>query len=130
MIDLLEVAGQDNFRALASSCDDCLHLVRRQILSLVHNEIRPLQAAAANVRQWGNFDPLVLDHVGDLQRQRRVFVTQHRQVVVQRLHVRIEFRIDVPRQKSEIAVTHRPDRTSQQNLSLPVARLQRRSQSQ
>jgi hypothetical protein len=89
MVDLLDIARQDDFRPLPGTGDDRLDFVGREVLGLVHDEIDPLQTASANVRQRSDFQLLVRDQVLDLVTSDRLIelLTHHRQIVVERLHV-------------------------------------------
>ena len=122
LVDLGHVAGEDDLRPLAGPRDDRLHLVGREILRLVDDEEHPLQGAAADVGQRRDHQLLRLTHLQDFVGGLRVFaalVADHREVVVERLHVGVELVADVTRQEAEVAVGQRHHRTGQHDL--PVA---------
>ena len=56
MINLLDVSGQDDFRAFPRSRDDCFDFMRREILRFVNDEEDSLQTATANVSQRSHFE--------------------------------------------------------------------------
>ena len=49
LVDLEDVAREDHLRAFAGAGDDGLHLVRGEVLRLVHDEIHLAEGAAADV---------------------------------------------------------------------------------
>ena len=133
MVDLLDVAGEDHLRAFAGPGDDRLDLVRREVLGLVDDEEHPLQAAAADVGQRRHHQLLGLQHLADplgvgvLVAQ---LVANDRQVVVQRLHVRVELGGNVAGQIAQVAIAQRHRRPGQEDLPIGRTALQRRGQGQ
>ena len=100
LIDLPDISGEHNLGSFTGAGDDRLDLVRRQVLCFIDDEENLLQAAAANVGQRRDEELLRLPHFLYSLGLRGVFrklMADHRQVVVERLHVGIELVCHIPR---------------------------------
>mmetsp|Transcript_19691 Transcript_19691/g.33781 ORF Transcript_19691/g.33781 Transcript_19691/m.33781 type:complete len:217 (+) Transcript_19691:533-1183(+) len=150
-IDLLDVAREDDLGALAGARDDRLHLQRRQVLRLVHDEEHLLKASAADVGEGRDDQLLAVEHVLDVlpsPRRGRLLlrllgvavrvaggrggklVLDDTQVVVEGLHVRVDLGVHVPRQVPDVAVAEGDDGPGEVDLLVSVLLLQRRRQRQ
>src|SRR5205814_2479977 len=54
-IDLRDVAGDDDLRALAHARQEHHHLRHRRVLALVEDDDRLVKGPAAHIRQWDYF---------------------------------------------------------------------------
>src|SRR5262249_17278383 len=65
-VDLRDVAGDDNLRALAHAGEKHLHLSDRRVLALVENDDRVIERAATHEGEWRDFDDVGLHVPADL----------------------------------------------------------------
>ena len=131
MVDLENVAGEDQLGAVARAGDDGLHLVRGQVLRLVDDEVDVDQAAATNVGERRDDQLLFLAHLADTLVARvghPPLVLDDAQIVVERLHVRVELGLDVAGQKADVFVRERHHRPRHEDLAVLLLVLQRRGE--
>src|SRR5205085_10325241 len=63
VVDLVRVAGEHDLGVVADAGDDRLHLVRRQVLRLVHHDVLVGDAAPAGVRERLDGDQSQVDQL-------------------------------------------------------------------
>ncbi len=106
MIDLIGIAGEDDLGALARAGHDRLDLVRREVLRLVDDHVHVRQRATADVRQRLDLDEAEID---ELRVAAAVFLValveaeQQLEVVVDRLHPRVELFFDRAGQIADVS---------------------------
>ena len=117
VVDLERVAGEDNLRALSATRDDRLHLVRRQVLRLVDDQVLVRQAAAANVRERLDLKLAAVEQIDEVAiagaaAALRFLVLravlgagriEELEVVEDRLHPGVELLLDVAGQEADVA---------------------------
>src|ERR1035437_9461061 len=102
VINLIRVAGKDDFRTAADARDDGLGFERRQILRLVNDHELVGDAAATDVAQRLDDDAAAAHEVGGAAMfVAHVQVAQHFERVVNRLHPRRKFFLERTGQKAE-----------------------------
>ena len=91
-IDLENIAGKDDLGVFTGSGNDGLHLMRGEVLGLIHDETYVGYASATDISQRGDHQFLIIDRIGN----HLVFlvflvelVLDELQVVPQRFHVGI-----------------------------------------
>ena len=102
-----------------------------EVLSLVDDEKHSLQAAAADVGQRRDHELLRFPHVVDPLGRLGLLaalVADDGEVVVEGLHVGVEFVGDVPGEESEVAVGEGHDRPGEHDLPVTLPALERRRQ--
>ena len=95
-IDLRRVAGNDDFRVHAHARQKHLHLRDGRVLRFVENDERIVQRPAAHVGQRNHLDQILLGVAANL-----VVIHHLAQGIQQRPQVRIDFRLQVARQKAQ-----------------------------
>ena len=106
-VDLIDVAGEDDFGTLSCPGNDGFNLVRRKVLGFVYNKTDARKAATADIRQGCDGKLFLLYQFVDLLVVLIPFVKlvlYKFEVVPQRLHVRIELRFDVTRQIADVLI--------------------------
>src|SRR5438876_1059390 len=68
VVDLEGIAGEDDFGALSATGDDGLHLVRREVLRLVDDEVLVRKAAPADVGERLDLDLARFEQLGESAR--------------------------------------------------------------
>ena len=127
---LVDISREHNLGVVSSTCDDRFHLVRRQILRLIHNKENVAQATPTDVGQRRDHQFLLLHHLRDLLKlliRLLVLILNELQVVPQWLHIGIQLAFDVSWQEPNILVRKRYDGAGQKNLLKVAALLQGRS---
>ncbi len=133
VIDLEDVAREHELGAVAGTGDDGLHLVRGEVLRLVDDEVDVDQAASPDVRERRNHQLLLVEHLADALVARvghPPLVLDDAQVVVERLHVGIELRLDVAGQVPDVLVGQRHHRAGHVDLAILLLVLECRGESE
>ena len=132
-VDLVDVSGEDDLRVLAGPGDDRLDLVRREVLGLIHYEEHVCQRSAADVGERRDAELLALDHLGQRSQLAAVSgqpVADHRKVVPQRLHVRVQLALHVPGEVAQVSIPERHDGTREIDLAKITTLLERSGERQ
>ena len=126
MVDLVDVSGEYNFGAFSSPRDDGLDLMGGQVLGFIDDEKDLHDASAANIGQGGDHDLLLIQKflhapAVSVATLAVLVALDHRQVVIQRLHVRVQFGLNIARQKTDILVAQGHRWPGDENLAVITA---------
>src|SRR5438874_5276778 len=105
IVDLVRVAGEDDLGVVADAGDDRLHLVRRQVLRLVDDDVLIWNASSADVGERLDRHQAEIDQLAVAAARFLVGAGEPHEeldVVVDGLHPRVEFLLDGPGEKSDV----------------------------
>lgn len=131
MIDLVDIASEDDFSPLLGPGEDGFDLMGSQVLGLIDDLIHFPEAAASNINQGFNGQIFPVEHLLQTLKHLTLFgklIANDAQIVIKRLHIRLDFRLDISRQVLDILIGKRDHRTGEQNLAKLLPALQGRSQ--
>ena len=98
MVNLVNVSREDDLCAFTRPCDNRLHLVWCEVLRLVDDEENLDKTPTPDIGQGFNDQLLILQVLADPAKLRVSFhelVLDHAEIVIERLHVRIQLGVDI-----------------------------------
>jgi hypothetical protein len=121
MVNLLRVAGKDNFTPLADAGQNGLDNMRAEILALIADNKLPGNASAPDIRQGFQLDFAAAQKIINGGIRPNVLVTEEFQVVVNRLHPRPDLFFFIPRQIPQVIAQGHDGPGDQQSSSATPA---------
>lgn len=125
VVDLEDVAGEDDFGAFAGAGDDGFDFVGGEVLGFVDDEVDAVEAAAADVGEGGDDEFFVFEHFADLFGLvvfvAAVLVLDDGEVVVHGLHVGVEFGFDFAGEVADVFVAEGDDGACEVDLAVGAA---------